>query len=227
MKEGEIYRKILVFQKQVQRELLLHLRQPRLLLYTTFFFLMVSVFLPLTMPSQISLMRQIAPGVVWIAMLLAMLLSSAGLFQQEYEDGIIEQWLISGYSLNSRVSAKLVVHWLINLLPMLLFCPFLSLLFNLNGAETRLIIFSLILGTPAILFLCGLAAIFSRDKGILMALIVLPLTVPIMILGSGSLTAFMQGFSPQGYLALLAAISILASSFLPFAIAAVIRVSNF
>ncbi|ASQ46321.1 heme exporter protein CcmB [Legionella clemsonensis] len=214
-----------LFKRQIQREMLLHLRQPRLLLHSALFFLMVTVFFPLTMPPETSIMRTIAPGVVWIAMLLAMLLSSVNLFQQDYEDGLIEQWLISGYPLTLIISAKLLVHWLLNLLPMLIFSPLLALLFNLTFVETYMLMISLILGTPAILFLCGLAAAFSAGKGVLMALVLLPLTIPVMIFGSGSLFAIMQGFSAQAHFALLTAISLLAASFLPFAIAAVIRIS--
>ncbi|KTD25478.1 heme exporter protein CcmB [Legionella lansingensis] len=214
-----------LFKRQFQRELLLHLRQPRLLLHAALFFLMVTVFFPLTMPSELSILRIVAPGLVWIAMLLAILLSSAGLFQQDHEDGVIEQWLISGYPLALIISAKLWVHWLLNITPMLIFCPLLALLFNFSLHETMILVISLIAGTPAILFLCGLASAFSTGKGVLMALILLPLTIPIMIFGSGSLTAAMQGFAAPGYLAILVAISLLAVCFLPFAIATVIRIS--
>lgn len=217
-----------LYMRQFRREVLLHSRQPRLLLHSSLFFLMVTVFFPLTMPPAVSIMRAVAPGVVWIAMLLAMLLSSVGLFQQDYEDGVIEQWLISGYPLSVIVAAKVTVHWLLNLLPMLIFCPLLALLFNMAWHEMIILIISLIVGTPAILFLCGLAAAFSagiQQKGVLMALILLPLTVPIMVFGSGTLTAGMQGFPVLGYLAILLAISLLAIGFLPFAMAAVIRIS--
>lgn len=154
----------ILFKRQFQREALLHLRQPRLLLHSVLFFLMVTVFFPLTMPPEASTMRVIAPGVVWIAMLLAMLLSSAGLFQQDHEDGVIEQWLISGYPLSLIVSAKLFVHWLLNLLPMLIFCPLLALLFNLTPYETAVLIISLIAGTPAILFYVGLLLLLVLER---------------------------------------------------------------
>ncbi|WP_019216515.1 heme exporter protein CcmB, partial [Legionella tunisiensis] len=182
----------------------------------------------LTMPPDVTLLRTVAPGLVWIAMLLAMLLASVGFFQQDYEDGVVEQWLISGYPLSVIVGAKVSVHWLLNLIPMLIFCPLLALLFNLTAYETIILLLSLIVGTPAILFLCALAAAFSagmQQKGVLMALILLPLTIPVMVFGSGSLTAVMQGLPVSGYLALLLALSILAVGFLPFAIAAVIRIS--
>ncbi|WP_058451733.1 heme exporter protein CcmB [Legionella maceachernii] len=217
-----------LFIRQFHREFLLHLRQPKLLLHSSLFFLMVTVFFPLTMPPATTILRSVAPGLVWIAMLLAMLLTSVGLFQQDYEDGIVEQWLISSYPLSLVVAAKLTVHWLINLLPMLVFCPLLALLFSFSWQETGVLMLGLITGTPAILFLCGLAAAFSsgmQQKGVLMALVLLPLTVPVMIFGSGSLTAAMQGLPVAGYLAILLALSVLAAGFLPFAIAAVVRIN--
>ncbi|MBA2710364.1 MAG: heme exporter protein CcmB [Tatlockia sp.] len=217
-----------LFTKQCQRELLLHLRQPRLLLQASLFFLMVTVFFPLTMPPEILILRSLTPGLVWIAMLLSMLLTSATLFQQDYEDGIIEQWLTSSYPISFIIAAKLLIHWLINLVPMLIFCPLLAFLFNLTWQEMWILMLSLIAGTPAILFLCGLAAAFStsiQQKGLLMALVLLPLTIPIMVFGSGSLTSAMHGLNVHGYLAILVAISLLSVAFLPFAIAAVIRIS--
>lgn len=217
-----------LFYKQCQRELLLHLRQPKLLVQASLFFLMVSLFFPLTMPADQEILSIVAPGLIWIAMLLSMLLTSVNLFQQDYEDGVVEQWIISGYPLSIISAAKLLIHWLINLLPLLIFCPLLALLFHFTWHELGVLILSLILGTPAILFLCGLATAFSagmQQKGVLMALILLPLTIPVLIFGSGTLTAAMHSLPVAGYLALLAALSILAAGFLPFAIAAVIRLS--
>jgi heme exporter protein B len=217
-----------LFKRQLSRELRLHLRQLRLIINSCLFFLMIVVFFPLTMTPDIALLRTVAPGLVWIAMLLAMFLASERLFQQDYDDGVIEQWLVSGYPISLLVSAKILVHWLLNLLPMLLFCPFLAVLFSLTSHETLILMVSLICGTPAILFLCALAAAFStgiQQKGILMALILLPLTIPVMIFGSGTLISAMQGLPVSGYLALLLALSILSSGFIPFAVAGVIRIA--
>jgi heme exporter protein B len=189
---------------------------------------MVTVFFPLTLPADRNLLHTIAPGIVWIAMLLAMLLTSVSLFQQDYEDGIMEQWLISGYPLSLIIAAKLWVHWLLNLLPMLIFCPILALLFHLSWQEMAVLMASLTAGTPAILFLCGLAASFSsgtQQKGVLMALVLLPLTVPVMVFGSSTLAVNMQGLPTNGYFAFLLALSLLASGLLPFAIAAVVRLN--
>lgn len=218
----------LLFQRQLSRELYLHLRQLRLIINSCLFFLMIMVFFPLTMTPDVALLRTIAPGLVWIAMLLAMFLSAERLFQQDYDDGVIEQWLVSGCPISVLVSAKILIHWGLNLLPMLIFCPLLAMLFALNLHETLILMLSLVCGTPAILYLCALASAFGtglRQKGILMALVLLPLTIPVMIFGSGTMTAAMQGLPVNGYLALLIAMSILAAGFLPFAVDGVIRVS--
>ena len=164
---------------------------------------------------------------VWIAALLALFLSAERLFQQDYEDGVIEQWLVSGYPISLLISAKILVHWLLNLVPMLAFVPFLSLLFSLSIHEALVLMLSLICGTPAILFLCAMAAACStglQQKGVLMSLILLPLTIPVMIFGSGTLLAAMQGLPIIGYLSLLLAMSVVAAGLLPFAIAGVIVV---
>jgi len=217
-----------LFKRQLAREALLHRRQVRLIINSCLFFLMIMVFFPLTMPPDPALLRTIAPGLIWIAMLLAMLMSAERLFQQDYDDGVIEQWLVSGYPVSLIVSAKILMHWLLNLLPILLFSPLLAILFGLTVYETLILMLSLVCGSPAILFLCALAAAFStgiKQKGVLMALILLPLTIPVMIFGSAALAAAMQGFAVQAYLALLLAMSLVAAGFLPFAIAGVIRIS--
>lgn len=217
-----------LFMRQCRRELLLQARQPRALLYSTLFFLMMGVFFPLTLSPEPTLLRQIAPGLIWTAMLLAFLLASERLFQQDYEEGVIEQWLISGDSLTLYVCAKVCIHWLLNLLPMLLLCPVFAVLFSLSPYEWFICMQSLILGTPAILFLCALAAAFStgmQQKGVLVALVLLPLAIPVMMFGSGALNAAMQAMPVGGYMAILLALSLLAMAFLPLAITSIIRIS--
>ncbi len=216
-----------LFKQQLAREVLLHLRQLRVIINSCLFFLMIVVFFPLTIAPDANLLRTVAPGLVWIAMLLALFLSAERLFQQDYDDGMIEQWIVSGYPISLLVSAKVLVHWLLNLLPMLIFSPFLAILFSLTAHETLILMLSLICGTPTILYLCALAAAFStglKQKGLLMALILLPLTIPVMIFGSGTVLSSMHGLPVDGYLALLLAMSIVAAGFLPFAISAVIRI---
>ena len=213
---------------RLMRELLLQNRQWRIIASASLFFFMIMVFFPLTLPADTALLRHAVPGLIWIAVLFSFFLSAERLFQQEEDDGVIEQWLVSPDLLHMTVRAKLSAHWIVNLLPMIIFCPVVALLFGMTGQETMVLIASLLCGTPTILTFCALAAAFStgiKQKGVFMALIVLPLTLPVMILGSGTLTAAMQGRPITGELALLLSMSLLASLLLPFAIAGVIRVS--
>jgi len=216
------------FAVQCRRELITQIRQPRLLVNAVLFFIMIIVFFPLTLPASSSLLQQFAPGLIWMAVLLAILLASERLFQQDYDDGVIEQWLVSGYSLPLIVFAKITVSWFVLILPLLIFSPVLAILFAFSGHQIGVLIASLVIGTPTLFCLCSLAAAFStgsQQKGVFMALILLPLAVPILIFGSGMLNVAMQGFPVLGYMALLGAISLMAMAFLPFAIAAVIRIS--
>lgn len=217
-----------LFKRQCLREMHVSLRQRRLIINATLFFLMMIVFFPLTITPDLGLLRSIAPGFIWIAVLLAMLLSAERLFQQDYDDGVIEQWLTSGYPMTVFVSAKIGVHWVLSVLPLLLLCPFMAILFSMNGHETGVLMISLVVGTPTLLFLCALAAAFStglQQKGMLMGLVLLPLTIPVMIFGSATLAAAMQGLSVDGYLALLLALSLLASGLLSLAVAGVIKIA--
>ena len=160
--------------------------------------------------------------------MLAQLLACERLFQQDYDEGVIEQWLTSGEPISLLVAAKVWVQWGATVLPILVCCPVIALLLGLSSADLLILMLSILLGSPATLFLCALAAAFSngvRQKGVMVALLVLPLAVPVMIFGSASLSLFMQGQAVSGYLALLAAFSILAVMGLPLAIAAIIRIS--
>jgi heme exporter protein B len=184
---------------------------------------------PLTLKPEIALLRTVVPGLVWMAILLSLLLSAERLFQQDYEHGVIEQWLVSGQPLALLVVAKVIAHWLLNLLPLLVLCPLVALLFSLSAWETWVLALTIICGTPALLFLCALVAAFGvgiNQKGVLMALILLPLTLPLLIFGSGTLNIAMQGLPINAYLALLTAMSIIATGFLPYAIAGVMRISH-
>lgn len=218
---------ISLFTTQFRRELLIQLRQMRFLVNSCLFFLMILFIFPLTLKPDVNLMRAIAPGLVWMAMLLSLLLSAERLFMQDYEQGVIEQWLVSGQPLNQLISAKVFAHWLFNLLPLVILSPLIALIFSFSVWEMEVLLASLLCGTPALFFLCALAAAFGvgvNQQGALMALILLPLTLPILIFGSGTLTIATQGLPVGGYLALLLAMSVISVGFLPYAIAGVIRI---
>lgn len=218
-----------VFIKQVACEMLSQKRQLRGLVNFCLFFLMMLFIFPLTLKPEIQLLRTMAPGLIWMALLLALLLSAERLFQNDYENGITEQWLVSGESVALLVGAKIFAHWLMIILPLFLLSPIIALIFSFSLHEMAVLMVSLLCSTPALLLLCALASAFGlglNQKAALMALILLPLTLPILVFGSGTLTVAMQGLPVSGYLALLLAISLIAIGFLPVAIAAVIRISH-
>lgn len=218
-----------VFRRQFKRELLIQIRDIRCLINSCLFFLMILFFFPMTLKADLILLRSVAPGLVWMALLLSLLLSAERLFVPDYEQGVIEQWLVFGRALPCIISAKIAAHWCFNVIPVLLLCPLVALIFSLTPWETTALILSLLCGTPALIFLCALAASFGvgmTQRAALMALILLPLALPILIFASATVTMAMQGLAISGYLALLLAFSVLSISFLPYTIAAVMRVSH-
>ncbi|MDF1684369.1 MAG: heme exporter protein CcmB [Legionellaceae bacterium] len=220
----------MMFLKQaLLREITLQQRQLRGTLNACLFFFMVVMLFPLSFPSDPVFLRKLLPGLVWIAVLFAFFLSAEHLFQQEDEDGVLEQWLLSPEPMHVRVRIKLLVHWLTNLVPLVLFCPVLTILFNLNLYETGILSLSLLCATPTLIALCAFSSVFGlalKQQGLFTALILLPLTLPVIVFGGGVLTAAMQGLPISGHLALLSAISILAFWGLPWAISGVIRANS-
>ncbi len=214
------------FNRLCTREFVLMKRQFRVVVNAGLFFIMVMVFFPLTLPANPELLRLILPGIMWTALLFTFFLSAERLFQAEVDDGVLEQWLLSTVPLSHYVRAKLLVHWGMIVLAFIIFCPVVSLLFHMNARETLILSASILLGTPTLVCVCALAASFCsgiNQKGIFMTLILLPLSLPVMIFGGGTLTAGLQGLPVSGYFALLLAFSMVSFLFLPFAIAAALR----
>lgn len=214
--------------RAIRREKLIQTRQVRVLVNAFLLFCMILVFFPLTIPADKILLRQVFPGLVWIALLFSFFLSAEHLFLQDEEDGVLEQWLISPHPLHLILRAKLMMHWVFHILPIIFSCPMFMFIFDMTHHEMEILILTLLLGSPTILMFCALAASFStglKQKGVFMALILLPLTLPVMILGSGTLNAAMQGLPVVGELALLLAMSLCTTLVLPWAIGGVLRVS--
>ncbi|WP_338516187.1 heme exporter protein CcmB [Candidatus Legionella polyplacis] len=218
----------ILFLRQINREILLCIRQPSVILYSVLFFLMVNIFFPLTLSSEYVSITSISPGLFWISILLMCLLSSSVLFIQDYECGVIEQWLVSGYPLVLMVSAKIFSYCFLNLLSILIFCPFLALLFNFNIYELFIIVLSFIFGSPTIFFLAAFASALVKrhfQKGALISIIFFPLSIPVIILGSTIINSSINNFPFGIYLIVLLLISLLFMSFLPFVIAEIIRIN--
>ncbi len=212
----------------VRRDLLLAVRQRADVANTLLFFVVVVTMTPLGVGAEINMLRSIAPGVVWVAALLASILSLNRLFMLDYADGTLEQLLLTREPLAAIVLGKVVAHWLITGLPITVIAVLFGVMFDLSGIETATMVFALLVGTPALSMLGAIGAALTlglRGGGVLLSLLVLPLNVPVLIFGAGAVEAVSGGLSPQSHLLLLGALSLASSVLAPWAIAAALRIS--
>lgn len=212
----------------LKRDLLLAFRRRSDVATTLFFFLIVSSLFPLGIGPEPAVLSSIAPGVLWVAALLAGMLSLTRLFAADYADGSLEQMLLTPQSLTLLVTAKVLAHWLVCGLPVVLLAPLIGLQYALPNDALLVLIISLLLGTPALSLIGAIGAALTlgvRGSGLLVALLVLPLYIPVLIFGAGAVAASQHGMSAQAHLSLLAACSVLALVLAPLATAAALRIS--
>jgi len=209
-------------------ELILLLRRSHEWLYPLGFFIIVMSLFPLAVTSDPILLQKIIPGCIWIAALLASLLSIQSLFSTDIEDGNLEQWLLSQTPLTLLMFAKLSAQWLVTELPLVILTPLLGSLFHLPASTILALCCSLLLGTPILTLLGSLGVALTlglRQQGVLLSLLILPLVVPVLIFGVIIVQQSQVGFSIVGPLAFLAGLCLLTITLLPWAIAATLRVS--
>ena len=212
----------------LQRELLLVFRHRNDIINPLAFFLMVAVLFPLGVSPDPTFLSEVAPGVIWVAALLACLLSVDGIFRTDYEDGSLEQMLVSSESLLVLVLAKVLTHWLVSGFCLAIISPLVAMMFFLPEQGYFALIVSLLLGTPTLSLMGAIGAALTvalRKGGVLISLLVLPLYIPVLIFGAGTVQAGAMGLPIQGYLALLAAILVLSLMLAPFAISAALKIS--
>lgn len=212
----------------VQRDLLLALRRRSDVLTTFFFFIIVVSLFPLGVGPEPDTLRDIAPGVVWVAALLASMLALARLFAGDYADGTLEQLVLAPQPLVLMVLAKMLAHWLVTGLPLVLIAPLLGLQFDLALDAICIMAAGLLIGTPVLSMVGAIGAALTlgvRGAGGLLALLVLPLYIPVLIFGAGAVGASAAGLAAGGHLSLLGAFLLLALVFAPWATAAAIRLA--
>lgn len=192
-----------------------------------FFAIVVSLF-PLGVSPEPAVLRTVAPGVLWVAALLAAMLSLAHLFANDYADGTLEQLLLAPHPLTALVLAKVGAHWVLTGLPLALMAPLLGLQLDLPSQAMGTLLVSLLLGTPALSLLGAVGAALTlglRGGGVLVSLLVLPLYTPVLIFGAEAVAASATGGDPSAQLSLLGAFLALALTFAPWASAAGVRIS--
>jgi heme exporter protein B len=192
-----------------------------------FFFIVVSLF-PIGIGPDADKLSEIAPGVIWIAVLLSSMLSMDSLYRADFEDGSLEQLLLSPNPLFFLVLAKNISHWLVSGLPVILVSPILAYMLNLPSEAYAVLVMSLLIGTPIISLLGSIAVALTvglGSRGLILAVITLPMSVPVLIFGTLAVQSQLNGINPTGYLALLFAMFAAALSLAPLASAAALRIS--
>lgn len=212
----------------VRRDLTLAWRRRADVLATLFFFVIVVSLFPLGIGPEMQLLRLIAPGVVWVAALLASMLALGRLFASDYDDGTLEQILLTPQPLYLVVLGKVLALWLVSGVPLALISPLLGLQFGLSLNTLFVLSVSVLLGTPVLALIGSIGAALTlglRGAGVLISLLVLPLYIPVLIFGAGAVDASIMGSSVQGSLFLLGALLVLALVFAPWATSAALRIS--
>jgi heme exporter protein B len=216
------------FTTVVKRELLAAFRQKSDVLNPLWFILIVITLFPIAVGPEPLLLAKIAPGILWVAALLSSLLSLESLFRDDYADGSLEQMLMSGSSLALIALAKIVAHWLITGLPILLLSPLLAVLLSLEWQSFQATFYTLVLGTPVLSLIGSVGVALTvglRKGGVLLSLLVLPLYIPVLIFATSAIEAASLSLPYAGHLAIMGAISLLALTLAPFATAAALKVS--
>ena len=212
----------------VARDLRLALRRRADIVSALFFFIIVVSLFPLGVGPQPELLRKLAPGVLWVAALLATMLSLPRLFADDHRDGSLEQLALAPQPLGLIVIGKIVAHWLVAGLPLVVLAPVLGIQFDLAGDALAVLTLSLLIGTPALSGIGAIGAALTlgvRGGGVLLSLLVLPLYIPVLIFGAGAVDATVTGLGAQAHLSLLGALALGGVFFAPWPTAAALRIA--
>ena len=217
-----------VFLWVVKRDLMLAMRRRSDIFTALFFFVIVVSLFPLGIGPELETLREIAPGVVWVAALLASMLALERLFAADFADGTLEQMLLTPQPASLLVLGKVMAHWLVTGLPLVVMAPVLGIQYDLPAEGLAVLMLSLLLGTPTLSLIGAIGAGLTlglRSGGVLLSLLVLPLYVPVLIFGAGAVEASVSGLGAQAHLSLLGAMLVLALLLSPLGAAAALRVS--
>jgi heme exporter protein B len=212
----------------IKRDLLLAYRFRAELINPLAFFVMVITLFPLALGAEIALLKRIAPAIIWVAALLASLMSIESLFRADYDDGSLELMVMTPHPLSILVLAKVIGHWLVSSVPLLFVAPLMGMMLHMDADIIGVLMLTLLLGTPVLSLIGGIAVALTlglRKGGALLAILVLPLYVPILIFASSAIDAAMTGFPVSGHLSMMCAILFLALTLTPLPTAAALKMS--
>ena len=212
----------------VRRDITLAMRRKAEVITAVFFFVVVAALFPLGIGPDMATLRLTAPGILWIGALLACMLSMGRLFAADYADGTLEQMALSPNGLSVLVAAKILAHWCLSGLPLVLLAPILGLQFDLPTNALWILTLSLLVGTPLLSLIGAIGAALTlgvRGGDVLLSLLVLPLYVPALIFGACAVQAEMSGLGASAHLSVLTAMALVAAVFSPWASAAALRLA--
>lgn len=218
---------IRAFALVVGRDLRLAFRRPSQWVQPIAFFVVVAMLFPLALSPELSRLRDVAPGVLWIAALLSSMLALEQLFREDQQDGTLEQFALSGQSLTGLLLAKTVAHWLLSGLPLAVIAPLIGVALGVPWAANAGIVASLALGTVTLSLLGSISAgltLAVRRGGVLLSLLTLPLAVPVLVFGARATELAIQGGALAGPLYLLGALAVLAFTLAPLGAAAAVKI---
>ena len=212
----------------LRRDLMLALRNRAEYAMPLVFFVLVIILFPLAIGALPELLTRIAPGIIWVAALLAAMLSLDSIFRSDFEDGSLEQILLSAHPVAVLVLAKVCAHWLVTGLPLLLVAPLLAALLGMPGEATPTLLMTILLGTPVLSLIGAIGVALTvglRKGGIILSLLVLPLYVPVLIFAASAIDNAALGIDVSTQVNMLLAFLFLALSLSPWATAAALRMS--
>ena len=210
------------------RDVRVAFRQRQDLLNPLLFFTMVVTLFPLGVSPEVAFLKQSGAGILWVAALLSVLLSLDHLFRHDFDDGTLEQLMLQPQPLFLLVLAKTLAHWMLTGLPLVPLTPVLGLMLHLDGNSVATLCLTLLIGTPVLSLIGSIGAALTlglRSAGVLLSLLIIPLYIPVLIFGTGTVAAAAEGAPIAGYLALMGAFLFLALTLAPFASAAALRIS--
>lgn len=211
----------------LSHEIQLTMRQAFSWITPLLFFIIVVCLFPFALDKDPILLNKTAPGIIWVAVLLAILLSIGQLFQNDAEEGSLDMLLLSPHPLTFLVFCKVFIHWLTHCLPLILISPLLGFLLHLQPHEIRVLIVTLCLGTPALSLLGAIGAalvVGLRGQGLLLPVLIMPLYIPILIFGTATVMAASHQQALGGYFAILGALTLISLAFAPLLTSVALRI---
>ncbi len=211
----------------IYHEILTTLRQAYSWLTPLLFFVIVVCLFPLALGPDHLLLKKIAPGIIWVAALLAILLSISNVFRSDAQGGYLDLLLLSSYPLTLMVFCKIISHWITHCLPLIIISPVLGFLLNLTLQEEYALIIALLLGTPVLSLLGAIGAALTvgiRGQGLLLPILIMPLYIPVLIFGTGTIMAASAHQALNGYFAMMGALALFSLAFAPLLAASALRI---